>query len=57
MYFYVNGTLASTATVVNDTPFRLPTGYRVDKFEVQLIGNAPVRQVQLGETPMSLKAV
>jgi hypothetical protein len=57
MYFYVNGTLASTASIVNDVPFRLPTGYRVDKFEVQLIGNAPVRQVQLGETPMSLRAV
>ena len=55
-YFYVNGALASTASVINDTPFRLITGYRADKFEVRLVGNAPVRQVQLGETPMSLRA-
>ena len=56
-YLYVNGTLAMTAPVVSDIPFRLPTGYRVDKFEVQVTGNAPVVSVQLAETMQGLKAV
>jgi hypothetical protein len=55
-YLYVNGTLALTAPVVNDIPFRLPTGYRVDKFEVRVTGNAPVKSIQLAETMQGLKA-
>jgi len=56
-YFYVNGVLAFTTPVINDTPFRLPTGYRVDKFEVRVTGNARVRSIQLGETMQGLKTV
>jgi hypothetical protein len=55
-YLYVNGNLALTAPVVSDIPFRLPTGYRVDKFEVRITGNAPVKSIQLAETMQGLKA-
>jgi hypothetical protein len=54
---YVNGVLAHSTPVFDDSPFRLPTGYRMDKFEVSISGNAPVRAVQLAETPQGLKAV
>jgi hypothetical protein len=56
-YLYVNGTLAFSSFVVNDTPFRLPTGYRVDKFEVRVTGNATVKSIQIAETIQGLKAV
>lgn len=55
-YLYVNGNIALTAPVVSDIPFRLPTGYRVDKFEVRVTGNAPVKSIQLAETMQGLKA-
>jgi len=55
-YLYVNGNLAIACPVANDVPFRLPTGYRVDKFEVRITGNAPVKSIQLAETMQGLKA-
>lgn len=55
-YLYTNGTLAATVPIVNDIPFRLPTGYRVDKFEIRVVGNAPVKSIQLAETMQGLKA-
>jgi hypothetical protein len=56
-YLYTNGTLAATHTVTDDSAFRLPTGYRTDKFEVRITGNAPVRAIQLAETMQGLKKV
>jgi hypothetical protein len=56
-YLYVNGVQALVAPIVNDIPFRLPTGYRVDRFEVRITGNAPVRSIQLAETMQGLKEV
>ena len=56
-YLYVNGVQALVASVVNDVPFRLPTGYRVDKFEIRITGNAPVKSIQLAETMQGLKEV
>ena len=56
LYFYVNGALAFSTPVVSDVPFRLPTGYRVDRFEVRVTGNAPVKSIQLAETMQGLKA-
>lgn len=54
---YVNGVLAYSTPVFNDSPFRLPTGYRMDKFEVRVSGNAPVKAIQLAETIQGLKAI
>ena len=56
-YLYVNSVLAYTTIVYDESVFRLPTGYRADKFEVRITGNARVKAVQLGETPISLKEV
>lgn len=59
IYFslYVNGVLAYYTPVFDDSPFRLPTGYRMDKFEVRVTGNAPVKAIQLAETIQGLKAI
>lgn len=59
IYFslYVNGVLAYYTPVFDDSPFRLPTGYRMDKFEVRVTGNAPIKAIQIAETIQGLKAV
>ena len=54
-YLYTNGNLAFAKSLTSDAPFRLPTGYRTDKFEVRITGNASVRAVQLAETMQELK--
>lgn len=43
--------------VVDKTPFRLPSGYKSDVYEVQLSGTATVHAVELGETMLDLKTV
>jgi len=46
------------STSVNDMePFRLPTGYRTDTFEVGVEGNVRVRAIHLAETPLGLREV
>lgn len=55
-YFYVNGNFAFSTPIVSDVPFRLPTGYRSDKFEVRILGNGRVKSIQLAETMQGLKA-
>lgn len=34
--------------------FRLPTGYKTDTYEVEIVGSTRVRAIHLGETPSSL---
>jgi len=45
-------------TVVNDIePFRLPTGYRTDTYEIAVEGNVRVRAIHMAETMHGLREV
>jgi len=54
---YVNKRLIFTKVCTNDLPFRLPTGYRADTFEVRIATTARVRAIHLAETLIGLKGV
>lgn len=54
---YVNKALIFTKVCTNDLPFRLPTGYRADTFEVRVATTARVRAIHLAETVTGLKGV
>jgi hypothetical protein len=53
---YANKSLVYETTLVNSEIFRLPTGYRTDTYEVEVMGNLRIRSVHLAETPLGLKA-
>lgn len=54
---WANGTQVYTNLVYNDEIFRLPRGYRSDTFEIAIEGNARIRAIHLGQTPLSLREV
>jgi len=54
---WANKQLIFTTTVSDENVFRLPTGYRVDKFEVSVETDLRVRAIHIGETPIGLKDV
>lgn len=54
---WANKELILTTTVSDSDVFRLPTGYRTDKFEVSVEGDIRVRAIYLGETPLGLRDV
>lgn len=54
---WANGVQVYSNEVYNDETFRLPRGYRSDTFEVAVEGNARIRAIHLGQTPLSLKEV
>jgi len=55
--FFVNKQLVYTNIITNDQPFRLPTGYRSDTFEVRVATTARVRAIHLAETVTGLRGV
>jgi len=54
---WANKQLIFTTTVSDENVFRLPTGYRVDKFELSVETDLRVRAIHIGETPIGLKDV
>jgi len=54
-YLWANKELVLTTTVSDSNVFRLPTGYRTDKFEVSVEGDIRIRAIYLGETPLGLR--
>ena len=56
-YLWANKELILTTTVSDSDVFRLPTGYRTDKFEVSVESDIRVRAIYLGETPFGLRDV
>jgi hypothetical protein len=52
---WVDKELVFQGSVVTDDPFRLPTGYRSDTFEVGVSGQARIRAIHIGETPFGLR--
>lgn len=55
--FFVNKQLVYSSIIYNDQPFRLPTGYRSDTFEVRVATTARVRAIHLAETVSGLRGV
>lgn len=54
---WANGVEVFSSPVYDEETFRLPRGYRTDTFEAAIEGNARVRAIHLGQTPLSLKEV
>ena len=54
---FVNKQLIYSRTITNSDPFRLPTGYRADTFEVRVATTARVRAIHLAETMYGLRGV
>jgi hypothetical protein len=52
---YVDGALKSTASVADDKPFRLPTGYRGKEFAVQMEGTYNIFEVFLSDSMSELR--
>lgn len=55
--FWVDGELILTHEVSDTQPFRLPAGYRADKFEVGVSGSTRLRSIRLAETPTGLREI
>lgn len=54
---FVNKQLVYSATRSTDAPFRLPTGYRADTFEVRVATTARVRAIHMAETMAGLRGI
>lgn len=54
---YVDKVLKFTRTVTDNKPFRLPTGYRTDTYEFEVITKLRVRSIHVAETMTGLKQV
>jgi hypothetical protein len=54
---FVNKQLIYSRTVTNSNPFRLPTGYRADTFEIRVATTARIRAIHMAETMAGLRAV
>lgn len=52
---FSNGVTKHTQEVANGNPFRLPSGYRGELFEIEITGTSPVRQVFLAEAMRELR--
>ncbi len=52
---FVNKQLIFSTTRSSDAPFRLPTGYRSDTFEIRVATTARVRAIHLAETMAGLR--
>lgn len=53
---WVDKELLVSTTLTNGDTFRLPTGYRYDRFEVAVSGATRVQAIHLGETPLQLRS-
>ncbi len=54
---YGGGDLKITKSVSSTDPFRLPSGFRDEVYEVRLLGNVPVQGVQMAERMVELSQV
>lgn len=52
---FVNKQLIFSTTRTSDLPFRLPTGYRADTFEIRVATTARVRAIHLAESVVGLR--
>lgn len=53
---YADGQLRAMVSVANDEPFRLPGGYRADRWEVQIESTERVRRFEVAETMREIRS-
>lgn len=51
---FCQGKKVATINVENTNPFRLPSGFKGDRWEFQLNGNVPIRHLKVAETSRGL---
>ena len=51
---FANGKQVASIQVRDSNPFRLPSGFKADRWEFQLSGNIPVRHLKVAETSIGL---
>lgn len=51
---YANGKQVAAIQVRDSNPFRLPSGFKSDRWEFQLSGNIPIRHLKVAETSVGL---
>lgn len=54
---YADKNLVMSTSILDSGPFRLPTGYRTDTYEMRVSTNIRVRAVHIAETAIGLKEV
>lgn len=54
---YANGVLRAKIQVKNHQAFRLPSGFKADRWEFQLDGNVPLRYLKVAETSKELAGI
>lgn len=54
MKVYGDGVLRHTQTVANDRPFKLPSGFKVKEFEIEVSGTAAINSVFIASTAKEL---
>jgi hypothetical protein len=54
---WVDGEVKFTRSLNSDEVFRLPQGYKSDKYEFQVTSDVRVRAIQIATTPTSLRSV
>jgi hypothetical protein len=54
---WVDGVLVSTQQLDNRNVFRLPRGYRSDKFEISVEGSVQLKSIRIAETPTGLREI
>ncbi len=54
---YADKALVFTTLVTDSKPFRLPSGYRTDTYEVEVISDIRIRSIHLAETVLGLREI
>jgi hypothetical protein len=54
---YGDGVLRAQVQVSSDKPFRLPSGFKADKWEFVVTGNVPIRFIKIAETSKELVSI
>jgi hypothetical protein len=54
---YADGALKHTQTVANNSTFKLPAGYRAEKYEIQIESAYKINTVAVGETVRDIRQV
>lgn len=54
---YADGTLKHTQTVSSINPFRLPSGFMAEEWELEVTGTAPVYEVMIAESAEDMQRV
>ena len=52
---YADGVLKYTANITSQEPVRLPAGFKAYNWEVEILGNVPVRSVAMASTMSELR--